>query len=431
MKKGMQYKNHITSDNHAVILFIDMNSFFASCEQQANPVLRGKPVVVCMNNINGVIIAPSNEAKTYGIRTGMRFQEAKALCPQVISVEPKSYIYRDYHKKIMNVLRKYSQDVIPKSIDEAVVNLTAYKYVYPDTMKLAGQIKQDIAVVGDWLKCSIGIAPNAFLAKLATNLQKPDGLVQINADNIDEILGRLKLTDLPGIAERSARRLQLAGIKTPLEMRYTSPEVLKKIFGGVVGYYWHYRLNFSEVDFYTNGYKSMSAVRTLSGPQRRNNKILEDIFLSLCMKLETRLVQHHVFCRYISFNCSYQNGVHWDTHVRLQRPLQDGTDLYKYLKQKIRETEIQRDEPIFNENLRSIGVIINDFIADTYVQYELFDNNIRRDKLRRTVYDIKERWGKHKIIKAVELRETEVVQDIIGFGSVKDMYPTVEGGGDD
>ncbi len=420
----MQYKNHTKPDKNAVVLFIDMNSFFASCEQQANPVLRGKPIVVCGNMRNGVIIAPSIEAKTFGIKTGMRLNEARVLCPEVLPVAPKSYLYREYHKGIMALLRTYSEDVIPRSIDEAVVNLTEYKYIYPDKVKLAQQIKKEINnQVGDWLKCSIGIAPNTFLAKLATNLQKPDGLVQINEDNIDDILSKLQLTDLPGIAERNASRLRRAGIRTPLDMRHSSPEVLKKIMGGVVGYYWHYRLNFSEVDFYSNGYKSMSAMRTLSGAQRQDQQVLQDIFLSLCMKLENRLVKHHFFCAAISFQSTYRNGAKWDTHLRLQKPLQDGTDLYKYLSLRIKDAETAGKRPIFSSDLRSIGVMVNDFIPDSHVQYELFDDNLRRDKLRRTVYDIKGQFGSSKIIKAVELRDTEVVQDIIGFGSVKDMYP--------
>jgi DNA polymerase-4 len=423
MNSLVQYKNNIVPNPQAVVLFIDMNSFFASCEQQENPMLRGKPIGVCGNHSNGVIIAPSIEAKLKGVKTGMRMPEARMLCPNIISVEPKSAIYRKFHIGIMNVLRSYSEDVIPKSIDEAVVNLTSYKLVYPDMDKLANQIKKDIKEkVGDWLQCSIGIAPNTFLAKLATDMQKPNGLVHINAQNIDEVLRNIELTDLPGIAERSAAKLKRAGIKTPYEMRHTSPQVLKKIMGGVIGYYWHYRLNFAEVDFYSNGYKSMSAVRTLSQQQRNSPKELQDIFLSLCMKLETRMVKHHFFCKTIGFTCSYQNHTGWDTHINMTRPLQDGTDIYKFLSQKIMDTERERNFRIFTPELRTIGVLVNHFITDKNIQYELFDNNIKRDFLRKTVYEIKDQFGNAKIIKAVEMREKDIVRDIIGFGSVKDMY---------
>jgi DNA polymerase-4 len=419
----LQFNNYTTPNPNAVILFLDMNSFFASCEQQENPDLRGKPIGVGSTGNNGVIIAPSIEAKKFGVKTGMRFNDAKLLCPQLIGVNTHSAIYRKYHIGVMDVLRSYSQDVIPKSIDEAVVNLTAYKYVYPDIDKLARDIKKDINTkVGDWLKCSIGIAPNTFLAKLATGLQKPDGLVHINKDNIDDVLSKLSLTDLPGIADRMSYRLIRAGIKTPLELRHTSPEVLKKIMGGIVGYYWHYRLNFSEVDFYTSGYKSMSAVRTLSGQQRANIATLNDILVALCMKLENRLVQHHVFCKDLTFMCSYMNRGEWSTHIRMQTPLQDGTDMLHCIQKRIVEFEHEHNCKIINNDLRTIGVAVNDFISDKYVQYELFDNKIRKDKLRRAVYDIKDHFGKSKIIKAIEMRSVDNVRDVIGFGSVKDMY---------
>ncbi|MBL7765194.1 MAG: DNA polymerase IV [Chitinophagaceae bacterium] len=422
MKFQMQFKNYTTPNPNAVILFIDMNSYFASCEQQINPRLRGKPIGVCGGNSNGVIIAPSIEAKACGVKTGMRFNEAKSICPDIVAVNPKSSVYRQFHKEIMQVLRKYSDDVIPKSIDEAVVNLTEYRYIYPRPEDLALKIKADIRQdVGDWLRCSIGIAPNTFLAKLATDLQKPDGLVRITPENIDTILATLELIDLPGIGDRWAIRLKKAGIRTPLELRYAPASVLKKIMG-VLGYYWSYRLHFAEVDFYTNGYKSMSAVRTLSGSQRNNPQVLQEIFLSLCMKLESRLVQHHVFCRQINFMCSYQNHSEWHVPIRFQQPLQDGTDMYHHLYERIQLEQTKQGFPIFHNDLRTIGVAAHDFITDQNIQYELFDDKIRKDTLRKTVYGIKESYGREKIIKAVELREEQVVSDIIGFGSVKDMY---------
>lgn len=423
MKSYMQFKNHIVANPDAVVLFIDMNSFFASCAQQENPFLRGKPIGVCGSNSNGVIIAPSIEAKQWGVKTGMRFNEAKAICPDLLAVSPESAVYRKYHVGIMNVLRKYADEVIPKSIDEAVVNLTSYKLVYPDIEALAKQIKSDIThEVGDWLRCSIGIAPNTFLAKLATDLQKPDGLVRIDAQNIDTVLAGLQLTDLPGIAERWALRLKRSGIQSPVQLRHTSPQVLKKIMGGVIGYYWHYRLNFAEVDFYTNQYKSMSAVRTLSREQRQQPSVLQDIFVGLCMKLENRLVKHRFFCKTIGFMCTFQNKAGFETHINLVRPMQDGTDMYHFLQQKIKEEEARHRISLFTPALRSIGVFVNHFITDQHIQYELFDNNIRRDHLRRTVYDLKDKYGMLSVIKAVEMREKDHVRDIIGFGSVKDMY---------
>jgi len=264
--------NSLNTRNNNGILFIDMNSFFASCEQQVNYWLRGRPVGVCVYTGKfGCVIAPSNEAKKRGVKTGMRLNEAMAICPDLVPLETNPARYRNYHKKIMAVLHKYSNEIIPKSIDEAIVNLNGYELVYNDAITIAKKIKEDIKnEVGDWLKCSIGIAPNAFLAKLASNIQKPDGLTIINPQNIDAVLSKLRLTDLPGIAKNMAERLQNSGINTPLELRYSNPERLRIICKGIVGEYWHQRLNFGEVDMKDRSdYKTNQAMRHLSKDKRK------------------------------------------------------------------------------------------------------------------------------------------------------------------
>ena len=184
----------------------------------------------------------------------------------------------------MNILKRYSDDVIPRSIDEAVVDLTSYKNIYPDVVAVAKQIKKDILEeVGDYLKCSIGIAPNAFLAKLASDIQKPDGLTIIDHDNIDSVLKKLELTDLPGIGKGMANRLITAGIYTPYDLRHSTPEKLKAACKSIVGLQWYHRLHFQEVDMHvTEEYKNMSAMRMVSKEQRKDVQNLHDIMMMLC-----------------------------------------------------------------------------------------------------------------------------------------------------
>nr|WP_262915654.1 hypothetical protein [Niabella ginsengisoli] len=185
-----------------------MNSYFASCEQQLQPHLRNKAIGVCpYDGPNAVVIAASKEAKKFGIKTGMSASECKILCPDFQMVPTRPYHYRRIHVQIMTILRNYcGEDVFPKSIDEAVINLTNHKYIYKDVLHLAKQIKQDIYhAVGEYVTCSIGIAANAFFAKLATELQKPDGLIFITADNVDNYLSQMNLTDIPGIARAAEK----------------------------------------------------------------------------------------------------------------------------------------------------------------------------------------------------------------------------------
>jgi DNA polymerase-4 len=342
--------------------------------------------------------------------------------PEIIPVLSRPSEYRKYHIKIMEVLRRYCDDVLAKSIDEAVMNFTSYKLVYDDFKEVARTIKQGIKEsCGEFVKCSIGIAPNSFLAKLGTELQKPDGLIEITPENIDGYLARLSLTDLPGIAKNNEKKLKLIGLKTPLEMRHASEALLRKAFGGIVGNYWHYRLNFSEVDLYRNSYRAMSAARTLSRQQASAKQTLESMLISLCTRLEQRMVKQKVFCRDLSFFIRYRNSTNWDTRVRFAQPVQDATEMRTYILQKIDEYERSHGAEIFNKETLHMGVAISSFIQSSLVQYGLFDNNMQKDKLRVVMYGIKDKYGRDIVRKASEAIQPNVMKDAIGFGSVRDL----------
>lgn len=408
------------------VLFIDMNSFFASCEQQDNYWLRGRPVGVCVYpGKYGCVIAPSIEAKKFGVKTGMRLNEAVLLCRDLVPVETHPSRYRNFHTQIIKVLKKYSEDVFPRSIDEAVIDLTKYKLVHKDVVEVAKNIKRDIASeVGDWLKCSIGIAPNAFLAKLASDMQKPDGLTVITPSNIDMLLSKLSLTDLPGIGERMAKRLDRGAIKTPLDMRHASPENLKAVMKSIAGFHWHCRLNFIEADLdHESDYKTMQAQRHLSKEQRQSPDSLRDIFIALCLVLERRMMQRHVFAKSVGCYVRYASGDSWDEHLQPSSPIQDGAELYEGIMERVLDFE-QRypGEKVIHEGAVSLCVFVSNFVKDDRIQYNLFEDTMRKDHLRKVVYDMKQRYGRDKLLRAVELKEGSLMQDVIGFGSIKDLY---------
>ncbi|AUD02211.1 DNA polymerase Y family protein [Spirosoma pollinicola] len=418
--------NRLSTDTRSTILFVDMNSFFASCEQQDNYWLRGRPVGVCVyTGRKGCVIAPSVEAKLRGIKTGMRLDEAMVLCPELVPIETHPARYREYHVKIIEVLRTFSDDVVPKGIDEAVVDLTNYQLVYKDMQQTATAIKQAIRQkVGDWLRCSIGIAPNVFLAKLASNIKKPDGLAIITPDTIDSVLQTMTLTDLPGIGHRMAARLQAGGIHTPLQLRYASPDHLKAVCKSIIGWHWHLRLNFGgEVDLETNASnKSMSAMRTISSDQRSTPERLEELLQSLCLTLERRMVQQGVFCQDMSFSCRYQNGKTYNYEASFSEPKQDGPELYRIIKERLDKFQVaHKCEPVLNEQLRSMCVAVFRFIPTEVVPLSLFGSDDRKGKFRQTLYDLKAKFGADKLIRATELRDNPAYRDVIGFGNIKDL----------
>ncbi len=406
-------------------MYLDMNSYFASCEQQRHPELRGKAVgVLTYDGPNAAVIAASIEAKKFGIKTGMRLGDCRLLCPHLITTVTHPAWYRQIHVDVMNILRSYCDDVIPKSIDEAVANFHSYYLVYKDLTEVARQIKADIARKYDYLKCSIGIAPNSFLAKVGTELQKPDGLVVITPENIDEHLAKMKLTDLPGIASANERRLRMIGIQTPVEMRHSSAALLRKAFGGVVGDYWHRRLNFGEVDMYSKTEnRTMSATRTMSRQQSSDRQQLESMVISLCTRLEQRMVKSGTFCREVYFSIKYRDNTRWETTIKLADPLQDAVEMRSYINERIREFERSRNvATVFTDKTTNLTIAIQSFVKDTVMQYSLFDNRMKKDVLRKVVYQIKDHYDQKNIVrKGSEMFSPYVMKDAIGFGSVRDM----------
>lgn len=417
-------QNNAVSDNlSANVMFVDMNSFFASCEQQVNYWLRNRPMGVCVyTGKYGAVIALSKEAKRMGIQPA-RADEIMKRCPHFVTLETNPARYREFHVKIMKVLKQYSEDVIPKSIDEAIVNFSGYHLIYKDMVQVAREIKKKIHdEVGDWLTCSIGIAPNAFLAKLGTEIQKPDGLVLITPDTIDGILDKLALTDLPGISKQLGLRLVMAGINSPLKLRYTRPEVARKACHSIIGEYWHYRLNFREVDIFNDEYKSMQAMRQVSKAQRASIDTIYDILRALCLQLEKRMVKHELAAHFIGCSFNYEEEIGWSDHLRTNIAIQDGIELMNVILDRVKKHEQEHDAPpVINNTITSMGVYVTEFKGSELIQLNFFSSSLEKDKLRKVVYNIKDKFGFEKILHAAELQDTPVLKDVIGFGSIKDL----------
>jgi len=432
----MQRNQNSEKENlKANVLFVDMNSFFASCEQQVNYWLRNRPVGVCVyTGQHGCVIAPSIEAKKLGIHLGLRLSEAVKMCPDLVPVETHPNRYREFHLKIIQVLKKYSEDVIPKSIDEAIVNLKGYELVHKDPMEVARKIQQDIKnEVGDWLRCSVGVAPNAFLAKLGSDIAGNGQICLITPENIDDTLRNLKLTDLPGISFGMSKRLERGGIHTPLEIRYASPERLQRVCKSIIGLHWHYRLNFKEVDLIIHSYKNMQAMRQVSKEQRESIEVLNELFLMLCMKLEQRMVKNNVFAKKFGITCSYEETnwtkkeyLHYSDGITTSQPIQSGIEMMQFLRSRMEKYEdANQCEPVINHRLTSMGIWVSDFILGDHVQYTLFGSKQKEDKLRKTVYGIKDKYGSDKIMPASEMSDDPVLKDVIGFGSIKDLHEDI------
>ncbi len=218
-------------------LFVDLNAYFASVEQQVRPELRGKPIIVVPSDVDTTCaIAASYQAKSFGIKTGTLVREAKKICPGLCVVEARPRLYVDFHHKIIEAVESCLPVTAVMSIDEMACKLRGSDQIPKNAIQIAHNVKKAIRTqVGDTLGCSVGIAPNRFLAKVASDMQKPDGLIVIESHEIPEKILKLKSRDLPGIGHQMEQKLLLRGIRTVGDLWALSKAEMKSAWGGIVG----------------------------------------------------------------------------------------------------------------------------------------------------------------------------------------------------
>jgi len=223
-------------------LFVDMNSFFASVEQQDKPWLRGRPVaVVPVYADTTSCIAASYEAKAFGVKTGTPVWEARQRCPGIQFIEGNHKRYVTMHHRIVDAVGSCLPVEKIKSVDEMLCKLIGGERKQEQAVEIGRRIKQAIyARAGDYLRCSIGIAPNELLAKMAADMKKPNGLTILDQTDLPDALHSLKLNDFPGIAKRMERRMNLLGIFTVKQFCAAPPQTLGEIWGSrMLGEKWY------------------------------------------------------------------------------------------------------------------------------------------------------------------------------------------------
>lgn len=214
------------------ILHVDFNSYFATVEQQKNPGLRGKPVGVLKAEGRTVVIAASVEAKRRRVKTGMSVRDARHLCPSITFVPADFDSYYDTTKRFVEIASRYTDCLELFSLDEVFLDVTQTAHLFGGPHGIALRLKQNIREeLGEWLTVSIGIAKNKFLAKLASDMDKPDGLVQITENNRDFFLGKATFDQVCGIGWRLEKRLRQMGIRQLLQIRAVPEQLLVAQFG--------------------------------------------------------------------------------------------------------------------------------------------------------------------------------------------------------
>jgi DNA polymerase-4 len=408
--------NDTYNTERPLVMHIDLNSCFATVEQQARPRLRGRPVaVVNRRTENTAIITASYEAKKYGVKVGMRFREARLLVPDLVLVETDPAKYRYVYHKLMDIMKTYSSHVVMKSIDEGVIDLHhATEVMQGRKMEEIGQeIKQRLKdEIGCAMRCNVGIGTNRFLAKTAAGLHKPDGLDTITHENLRQVLATLKLTDLTGIAKKNEHRLNAVGIYTPLEFLDASAETLHKIvFKSVCGDEWHQRLRGYEVDDRVFELKTTGRQYVLESANLSREQIVQRLH-HLCESVGEKLRSQDKVARGVFVYAKTYERKYWHARRMCELPFFSNQAIFNQAAQLFRGAPAQ--------HIREIGVSCYELGEDGDPQLSLFGDQIASEKqLTRVIDGVNNRYGERTMHAAATLGTDSFVKRKIPFGSTR------------
>ena len=300
-------------------LFLDLNSYFASVEQQLDPALRGKPVIVApVGSDTTVAIAASVEAKRYGIGTGTPVWEAKRLCRELIVTPARHEKYVEFHDAIVAEIWKHIPVTRVCSIDEVACRLLDNENSVEAATALARRIKAGIrAAVGDCLTSSVGIAPNRLLAKLASDMQKPDGLVVLHAERLPECLFDLRLRDIAGIGAKMERRLARDGVNDIRQLCERRPRDAGTAWGGTNGDRLWYLLHGVDLPEKATQSRTIGHSHVLS-PGKRGVEPVRLTARRLALKAASRLRRKSYRCRLLVLHARFEDDKSsWRASIRV------------------------------------------------------------------------------------------------------------------
>jgi len=311
-----------------------MNSYFASVEQQANPLLRGKPLGVCAYlSPNGCIIASSKEAKKIGIKTGCLVKDAKRIYPKINLVENEPAKYRSTTEKIFKIYSEYTDRIEPYSIDEAFLDMTGYIKSYEEGEVLIQEIKERIKnEVGEWLTCSAGLSWTRWLAKFAGDIAESDGCNIIRDENqLNEVLKSVKMTDAWGIGDKIALRLNALGLFNLKELKdYPTANIMRAM--GKYGYYLWANVNGIEIEKVRNQEELLpkSIGHSYCVPVQTNDMdYISSVLLKLCEKTGRRLRDGRLEAFSIYAGYTLVDGGKFFKSKKQHVPLYSTKDIYR------------------------------------------------------------------------------------------------------
>ncbi|MDR1304239.1 MAG: hypothetical protein LBK76_03350 [Verrucomicrobiales bacterium] len=374
------------------VLFVDFNSYFASVEQQLRPELRGKPVaVVPVRTDTTCCIAASYEAKAFGVKTGTNVGEARRRCPGLRIVEARHGHYVRFHNTLVELVDSLLPVEQVLSIDE-MAGMLLPKFRAPEAARaLAVRIKREIAArVGECLQCSIGIAPNVFLAKTASDMQKPDGLVVIEERDLPQCLYGLELRDLSGIGPRMEQRLRSRGINSVPELCALDRREMRGAWGSIEGERYFEALRGAVLPERETQHRSISQSHVLA-PNLRNDRDAYAVLSRLLQKATRRLRHEEMLCGELIVSIKYSGGQKWGEALTMQET-DDTLELLRALEQLWRRRPRMGDGPLY------VGLVLARLVCRGNYTPQLFQAPVRRqESLNRALDTLNERFGRQAV----------------------------------
>lgn len=393
-----------------IILHVDFDAFFASVEQQRNPELRGKPVIVGGTSQRGVVSAASYEARPYGVRSGMPMWEARRRCPHGVFLPVDGRTYSEYAARAREVLSRFTPRMDPASIDEAYLDVTGSIKLFGGLESLLARIKQQIREeLG--ITVSIGVAPNRLVAKMASDWDKPDGLSIVRPHELPERLFDLPVDDIPGVGEVTQKRLRQMGVHTIGQLAKVPKTLLERHFGAHGEYLWRaaHARDDAPVSWYRpeeDSRKQISREETLA-QDTRDLAALEQRLLALCEEVGRRLRRSGQRARTVTLKVKLSNFKLFTRSETLEEP----TELDEVIFQRARE--LLRRVRFGAQQARLIGVGVSNLSEGSGPgQLSLFsDTDERRSELARARDEIAERFGRRAITRARLVREQQLADE--------------------
>jgi len=394
-----------------------MNSYFASVEQQANPFLRGKPVGVCAYlSPGGCIIASSREAKAKGITTGCTVRQALKLDPQVVLVENEPAKYRSTTEKIFKILAGYTDRLEPYSIDEAFLDLSGWVKNFLQAKRTAEEINLRIKnEVGEWLGSSIGISWTKFLAKFASDIGPKGGILLIDRNNLDSLLDDRELEDAWGINTAMATRLNWLGIDNLLELKFYSPDKLRRILGRY-GYYLWANVNGLEIATVNRGTPAPKSVGHSYCLARKtaDKEYLTAVLYKLCEKTGRRLRHLELEAQQISLYFAYTRGGGIYQGFKTADKMFTTEEIAGYALDFLEKQHLVMPVSMIAVSVSRLTLLSS--------QMSLFEDNLSKKQLSRAIDKLNDKYGEYTVIHGAMFGTEDLARDRIGFRKSLEIF---------